>query len=86
VAPLAILAGTWTRWAVLLLVLADLVTWVQIPLLFYEFVGNPEYTELSPALRAAITARIVVLALFWAWSLAAFLRTVGRPEPAAAAT
>jgi uncharacterized membrane protein len=79
VAPLAILAG---RPAMLLLVLADLVTWLQVPLFFYECVGNPEYTGASPGLKLTITLRIVVLVLFWAWSFAAFLRTVRRPEPA----
>ena len=83
VAPLAILAGTWARPALLLLVAADLVTWLQVPLFFYECVGNPEYSAATPGLKLTITLRIVVLALFWAWSFAAFLRTVRRPEPAA---
>ena len=84
VAPLAILAGVGSRWALVLLVLGDLLTYLQTPLFFYEFVDNPEYTATSPGLRLASTLRIVGLALFWAWSLWAFLRTVGRPEPAAA--
>ena len=84
VAPLAILAGVTSRWALLLLVLADVLTYLQTPVFFYEFVDNPEYTATSPGLRLASTLRIVGLALFWAWSLWAFLRTVGRPEPAAA--
>jgi len=84
VAPLAILAGTASRWALPLLVLADALTYLQTPVFFYEFVDNPEYTATSPGLRLASTLRIVGLALFWAWSLWLFLRTVGRPEPAEA--
>ena len=83
VAPLAILVGVTSRWALVLLVLADVLTYLQTPVFFYEFVDNPEYTATSPGLRLASTLRIVGLALFWAWSLWAFLRTVGRTDPAA---
>jgi hypothetical protein len=83
VSPLAILAGASSRWALALLTLADLLTYLQTPVFSYEYVDSPPYLAVSPALRMMSTLRIAGLALFWAWSLWAFLRTVGRPEPAA---
>lgn len=85
-APLAILAGSQARVALLLLVLCDVLTWLHLPLFFYECVGNPAYGgELSAGLSTAVTLRIVLLALFWAWSLWTLLRTLGRPPDAAPA-
>jgi hypothetical protein len=82
-APLAILVGSQARMALLLLVLCDLLTWLHMPLFFYEYVGNPAYgEELSRGLSLSISLRIVALALFWAWSLGTLLRTLGRPDTA----
>lgn len=80
VTPLAVLAcvGSWP--ALLLLLAAELLIYVQVPLLFYEAVGNPAYPDGSPAYWAVSGTRMAVLAAFWAWSLAAFLRTVWRAE------
>jgi len=84
-APLAILVGSQARAALLLLVLCDLLTWLHMPLFFYEYVGNPAYgAELSRGLSWSISLRIVALALFWAWSLWTLLRTLGRPPDTAA--
>jgi hypothetical protein len=80
VAPLAILVGSERRAALLLLVAADVLTYVQTPLCFYEFVGNPAYTEIPGRLVTASSLRIAALAAFWAWSLWALLRTLGRPQ------
>jgi hypothetical protein len=85
VAPLAILVGSETKVALALLVASDVAIYVQTPLLFYEFVGNPAYVQVSRPLLTASTVRIVVLLAFWAWSLWALLRTLGRPQETAAA-
>ncbi|MBM3984784.1 MAG: DUF2029 domain-containing protein [Planctomycetes bacterium] len=80
VTPLALLASPGSRAALLLLVASELLVYVQTPLLYYESVGNPAHPDGSAAYWAVSSARIACLALFWAWSLAAFLRTVGRAE------
>jgi hypothetical protein len=83
VTPLAVLLAPRSLPCLLLLVAAELATYVQNPVIFYEAMGMPGITTRgTPAFWAACDTRIAVLFAFWAWSFAAFLRTVLLPAPA----
>ncbi|MHC5212268.1 MAG: glycosyltransferase 87 family protein [Planctomycetota bacterium] len=80
VTPLAVLLAPGSRTVRGLQVALELLIYVQIPVLYYETMAGPE-----PVLRTASTfwivsdTRLVLLLAFWAWSLWAIVRTVGRP-------
>ncbi len=79
VSPLALLLAPARLPALVFTLVLELLIYVQIPVLYYEAWGR--LGDLSPeatAFWAVSDTRIVLLALFWAWSLVAFARTVGR--------
>ncbi|HTE04856.1 MAG TPA: hypothetical protein VK824_01580, partial [Planctomycetota bacterium] len=87
VTPLAILLAPRSVPCLLLLIAAELAIYVQIPVMFYEAIGTPGAGGRgTPGFWAACDTRIALLFLFWAWSFAAFLRTVLARSPAPAAT
>lgn len=82
VVPLALLLAPRSRLCVALVVLLQLLIYVQIPVLYYERMGVPGATLANAdAFWAVCDLRIMLLFVFWAWSLAAFLRTVRHSEP-----
>jgi len=89
VAPLAILVapGAWVPLAAV--VVLQILIYVQIPVLYFSRMTDPAYAALgadglqgATAFWVVSDSRIALLALFWAWSCWAFLRTVLRPMAA----
>jgi len=81
VAPLAILLAPRSRLCLALVVLLQLLIYVQIPVLYYERMGVPGASlNGASGFWAVCDLRIALLFTFWAWSLVAFLRTVWRGE------
>ena len=89
VAPIAVLLAPVSTASLLFNVVLQVLIYVQIPVLWYATMRSGP-ADLEPgagagAFWAVCDARIVLLFLFWAWSLGAFLRTVLRgrqPESA----
>ncbi|HVQ27248.1 MAG TPA: glycosyltransferase 87 family protein [Planctomycetota bacterium] len=93
VAPLAVLVAPGSRMALALLVALQFLIYLQIPVLYFARMTDPASAgqgagglQGATAFWAASDTRIALLALFWAWSCWAFLRTVCRPAPLAAPT
>jgi hypothetical protein len=85
VVPLAILLAPRSRLCLGLVIALQVLIYVQIPVLYYERMGVPGASlNGANAFWAVCDLRIALLFGFWAWSLAAFLRTVWRGEPDAA--
>jgi hypothetical protein len=91
VAPLAVLVapGAWVP--LLLVVVLQILIYIQIPVLYYARMTDPANASLGAAgLEGASSfwivsdTRLALLALFWAWSSWAFVRTVMRPAARAA--
>ena len=92
VAPLAVLVAPGSPVPLVLVVVLQLLIYVQIPVLYFARMTDPAYAQMgaaglegAAAFWAVSDARIVLLALFWAWSCWAFVRTVMRPAERAAA-
>ncbi len=85
IAPLAILLAAESWWCRGLLVVLAVVVYVQMPLLYYQRMGRPGSSlDGATAFWAASDTRIILMALFLAWSTASFLATVRRDRNAAA--
>ncbi|MGQ0553875.1 MAG: hypothetical protein ACT4PU_11730 [Planctomycetota bacterium] len=96
VSPLALLLAPGRRTLLGLIVALELLIYLQIPLLFYSHMTTPEAAAALARGQPAIPpeaffwwvsdGRHLLLFGLWAWSLAAFLRTVSRgaeaPAPA----
>ena len=91
VAPLAVLLAPQERVPRALLVVLQILIYVQLPVLYFARMTDPAAAgagagglEGATAFWVVSDTRIVLLALFWAWCCAAFLRTVVRPAAVAA--
>jgi hypothetical protein len=91
VAPLAVLVAPASWVALVLVVVLQVLIYVQIPVLYFARMTDPAFAQLGAAGLEGATAfwvvsdaRLLLLALFWAWCCWAFVRTVMRPEASAA--
>lgn len=87
VAPLAVLVAPGAWLAAALLVVLQILIYVQIPVLYYARMTDPANAGLgahglegASAFWIVSDTRLVLLALFWAWCSWAFVRTVMRPQ------
>ena len=86
VSPLAVLVAPVAWVPLVLVVVLQVLIYVQIPVLYYARMTDPASASLgasglegASAFWAVSDTRLALLALFWAWSCWAFLRTVMRP-------
>jgi len=91
VAPLAVLLAPDARAPLVLVVALQILIYVQLPFLYFARMTDPAASSAGAGGLQGATAfwivsdtRIALLALFWAWSLWAFVRNVVRPAALAA--